>query len=52
MDQSSTNTSSLFITASEVVFGHCTSNYGGTGSNINAAQAVQVTSNLKADNNV
>jgi len=35
----------------KVVFGHCISDCGGTGSNINAAQAVQVTSDLKAYNN-
>jgi len=35
----------------KVVFGHCISDCGGTGSNINAAQAVQVTSDLKTYNN-
>lgn len=33
--------------SAQVVFGHCISDCGGTGSNINAAQAVQVTSDLK-----
>ena len=47
MDQSTTNTSSLCTATSQVVFGHCISNCGGTGSNINAAQATQVTSDLK-----
>jgi len=32
----------------KVVFGHCISDCPGTGSNINAAQAVQVTADLKA----
>ena len=50
MDKSTTNTSSLYISASQVVFGHCISNYGGDGSNISAAKVVQVTSNLKAYN--
>ena len=35
----------------KVVFGHCISDCSGTGSNINAAQAVQVHSDLKEINN-
>merc|ERR1711966_384799 len=34
----------------KVVFGHCISACSGTGSNINAVQAVQVTSHLKQIN--
>ncbi|KAL7547170.1 hypothetical protein ACHAWF_010489 [Thalassiosira exigua] len=35
----------------QVVFGHCVSDCSGTGSNVNAAQAVQITSDLKSINN-
>ena len=35
----------------KVVFGHCISDCGGTGSNANAAQAAQITADLKTVNN-
>lgn len=35
----------------KVVFGHCISDCGGTGSNVNAAQATQITADLKTYNN-
>ena len=35
----------------KVVFGHCISDCSGTGSNVNSAQAVQITADLKTHNN-